>query len=44
MKKKLVAALVAATMVLSLAACGGKGDGGSSGGWIRQRGRRDVLQ
>ena len=32
MKKKLVAALVAATMVLSLAACGGKGDGGSSGG------------
>ncbi|MCI9616014.1 MAG: peptide ABC transporter substrate-binding protein [Dorea sp.] len=32
MKKKLVAALLAATMVLSLAACGGKGDGGSSGG------------
>ena len=32
MKKKLVAALLAATMVLSLAACGGKGDGGSEGG------------
>jgi len=32
MKKKLVAALLTATMVLSLAACGGKDDGGSSGG------------
>lgn len=32
MKKKLVASLLAATMVLSLAACGGKGDGGSGGG------------
>lgn len=31
MKKKLVASLLAATMVLSLAACGGKGDGGSGG-------------
>ena len=32
MKKKLVAVLLTASMALSLAACGGKGDGGSSGG------------
>ena len=32
MKKKLVAVLLTAVMALSLAACGGKGDGGSSGG------------
>ncbi len=31
MKKKVVASLLATTMVLSLAACGGKGDGGSGG-------------
>ena len=29
MKKKLVAVLLTASMALSLAACGGKGDGGS---------------
>lgn len=32
MKRKVIATLLAATMVMSLAACGGGGDNGSSGG------------